>query len=57
MLSYRLFFFDHDGHIDRAREFETEDDDAALKLAESWHEGRHMELWQRDRRVKRWEAE
>ena len=53
-MQYRLFFFDDAGHIDRVHEFEAEDDDAAIRIAESWREGRKMELWQRDRRIEIW---
>lgn len=51
---YRLFFFDRQTHIDRAHEFEARDDQAAMRIAKGWREGRRMELWQRDRRVKVW---
>jgi len=54
VLSYRVFFFDRAGHIERAREFHADDDDGAVRLAQTWREGRTMELWQRERRVKRW---
>jgi hypothetical protein len=52
---YRLFFFTGGKHIERAHEFEAEDDATAIRIAEGWREGRTMELWQRDRRVKRWD--
>jgi len=52
---YRLFFFDRAGHIEKAHEFEGADDEAAVRIAQGWREGRRMELWQRDRRVRRWE--
>ena len=53
---YRLYFLDgFSGHIDHFREFEAEDDDAAMKIAERWREDRAMELWNRDRKLKRWE--
>jgi hypothetical protein len=55
MLYYRLYSFDRfSGHIDHFREFEAEDDDAALILAERWQAGGPMELWNRERRLKRW---
>jgi hypothetical protein len=55
MLYYRLYFFDRfSGHIDHFREFEAESDVAATGLAEGWADGRPMELWNRDRRLKRW---
>lgn len=56
LLYYRLYYFDRfSGHIDHFREFEAEDDAAALALADRWTDGRPMELWNRERRLKRWE--
>jgi hypothetical protein len=52
---YRLFFLNGAGHIDRVHEFEADDDEAAIKISEGWREGRRMELWRRDRKVKRWD--
>ena len=40
--------------VSRAEEFEAQDDDAALMAAEMVRKGPRMELWQRDRLVKRW---
>jgi len=58
MLYYRLYFFDgFSGHIDHFREFEAESDDAAIALSDGWVDGRAMELWNRDRRLKRWLSE
>lgn len=57
MLYYRLYFFDRfSGHIDHFREFEAEDDKAAIALTERWNDGHAMELWNRERRLRRWEA-
>jgi hypothetical protein len=57
MLYYRLYFFDgFNGHIDQFREFEAEDDTAAVALAEQWSSGGPMELWHRERRLKRWDG-
>ncbi|MEA3080311.1 MAG: hypothetical protein QOF05_1719, partial [Sphingomonadales bacterium] len=37
MLYYRLYFMHRfSGHIDHYREFEAEDDEAALVIAEGW---------------------
>jgi hypothetical protein len=56
MRYYRLYFMDRfSGHIDHFREFEAEDDAAALELAGGWNDGRPMELWNRTRKLKRWE--
>jgi hypothetical protein len=58
MLYYRLYFFDRfSGHIDHFREFEAESDEAAVAFAEDWVDGRPMELWNRDRRLKRWQGD
>ena len=57
MLYYRLYYFDaFSGHIDHFREFEAKDDAAAISLAEQWGNGRPMELWNRERRLKRWDG-
>ncbi len=56
MRYYRLYFMDRfSGHIDHFREFEAEDDEAALKIAEGWREQRPMELWNRHRKLKHWD--
>jgi hypothetical protein len=56
MLYYRLYFFDRfSGHIDHFREFEAESDAAAMDVAERWSDGQPTELWNRDRRLKRWD--
>lgn len=56
MRYYRLYFMDRlSGHIDHFREFEAEDDEAALVMAERWREGGAMELWNRSRKLKHWD--
>lgn len=56
MRYYRLYFFDgHTGHIDHFREFEAEEDAQAVAIAEGWSGGEVMELWNRQRRLKRWD--
>jgi hypothetical protein len=58
MRYYRLYFMDRfNGHIDHFREFEAENDGDALALAEGWREDRPMELWNRERKLMRWEPE
>jgi hypothetical protein len=53
---YRLYFMDRvTGHIDHFREFEAKDDAGALAIAERWREDRPMELWNRERKLKRWD--
>ena len=57
MLYYRLYFMDRfSGHIDHFREFEAEGDVEAIALAEGWSNGAPMELWNRERRLKRWDS-
>lgn len=57
MRYYRLYFMDRfSGHIDHFREFEAEDDDAALAAAEHWRDGQPMELWNQERKLKHWDV-
>ena len=57
MLYYRLYFFDRfSGHIDPFREYEAESDSDAIALAEQWNDGRPMELWNRERRLRQWQS-
>lgn len=55
-LSYRMFILDGGNRprITKSHEFFAADDEAAIKLAEAWREGREIELWQRARIVKVW---
>jgi len=58
VLYYRLYFIDRfSGHIDHFREFEADSDSAAIHLAEHWSNGKPMELWNRDRRLRRWDGD
>jgi hypothetical protein len=52
---YRLYFLGGDGHITHSHEFEAEDDEHAMKVAEAWREGRSAELWAGPRKIKSWE--
>ena len=57
MRYYRLYFMHRfSGHIDHFREFEAEDDAAAFAMAERWREDCPMELWNRERRLRQWDA-
>jgi hypothetical protein len=57
VLYYRLYYFDRfSGHIDHFREFEAESDAAAIAVAERWKNGAPMELWNRERRLERWDS-
>jgi hypothetical protein len=53
---YRLYFLGGDGHITTSHEFEAEDDDAAIRTATAWLEGRKAELWSGRRKVHDWVA-
>ena len=56
MLYYRLYFMRRfSGHIDHYREFEAENDAAALAIAEGWREDLPMELWNLQRKLKHWD--
>ncbi|MEA3079497.1 MAG: hypothetical protein QOF05_905, partial [Sphingomonadales bacterium] len=58
MLYYRLYFMHRfSGHIDHYREFEAEDDEAALVIAEGWRERRPMELWNLHHKLRHWDEE
>jgi hypothetical protein len=55
MGGYRLYFMDRfSGHIEHFREFEADDDQAALAIAEAWREDGPMELWNRERKLRHW---
>ncbi len=57
MRYYRLYFLDRfSGHIDHFREFEADDDAAAVIVAEGWIDGRPMELWNHDRKLRQWDS-
>lgn len=57
MRYYRLYFMDRfSGHIDHFREFEAEDDAAALAVAEGWREERPMELWSGPLKLRHWDV-
>lgn len=55
MADYRLYFLDEANHIRGAVEFTCRDDDEATAQARSRADGRAMELWSRERFVKRFE--
>jgi hypothetical protein len=53
---YRLYFLGGDQHITHSHEFEAENDDRAIKVAEAWLEGRGAELWTGTRKIRSWEG-
>ena len=57
MTYYRLYFLNGPGgRIQEFREFEAEDDLAALRRAADWRTVSPMELWCGDRRVRSWDG-
>jgi hypothetical protein len=59
MRYYRLYFMHRfSDHIEHYREFEAENDEAAIATAEGWREGGGpMELWNLERKLKHWDEE
>jgi len=52
---YRLYFLDSvDGLISSVFEFEAPDDEAAVRLADDYREGRDAELWSGVRKLEAW---
>jgi len=57
MRYFRLYFMDRfSGHIEHFREFEADDDQAALAIAEAWREDGPMELRNRERKLRHWDS-
>ena len=55
---YRLYFLQSvERLISYSHEFEADDDDQAIHIAEAWREGRPAELWEGARKVKMWEGD
>jgi hypothetical protein len=55
MGQYRLYYLDSvDRLISRSFEFEADSDEAALRLAEGFREGRPVELWRGNEKLKSW---
>ncbi len=57
MRCYRLLFVDlPTGHIKDFQEFEAENDDAALVVADRLRGDAPMELWSQGRKIVKWPA-
>ena len=55
MTYYRLYFLaGNNGRIEHFREFEADDDLAAIRQAAEWRRTDPMELWSGSRRVRVW---
>ena len=52
MLDFRLYYLDKRDRIVEARDLECMDDDDAIRAVEAQRDGRAMELWRRDRRIR-----
>jgi len=50
MAWYRVYFLSSFGHIERTKEIQCSNDAEAIATLDS--EGRHAELWQRDRFIR-----
>ncbi|HEX5258560.1 MAG TPA: hypothetical protein VFW35_07250 [Sphingomicrobium sp.] len=58
LAQYRLYFMDSvERRITYSHEFEAENDERAVRIAEGWREGRRAELWTGARKVKSWEPD
>ena len=55
MPGYRLYFLDHANHISRALELDCEDDEGAMAMMRQHANGEIIELWDRARRIIRYE--
>ena len=53
MLDYRLYFLDDAGHIQGVVELDCADDAEAVQVAQTYADGRAMELWRRARWIRR----
>jgi hypothetical protein len=56
MQHYRVYFIGQDGHFIRAMDVSCADDSAAIESAKQLIDGYDLELWQRDRRVARFDG-
>ena len=56
LTQYRLYFLQSvERLISYSHEFEAEDDEQAIRIAEGWREGRRAELWSGTRKLKSWD--
>ena len=55
MSGYRVYIIGADGHVVRAIQLNCRDDNAAIESAKQFINGHDIELWQRDRRVARFD--
>jgi len=55
MPEYRVYIVDSDGHFHSSVPIECADDTEAMKQAEQLVDGHDVELWQRDRKIARFD--
>ena len=55
MVDYRIYFLDSEDHIVKREEFVSPSDEEALEHAKQYVDGKALELWSRDRFVRRFE--
>jgi hypothetical protein len=53
---YRVYVIGSDGHFMRAIQLDCPDDDAAIESAKQFIAGADIELWQRDRKLAKFDA-
>jgi hypothetical protein len=56
MSDYRVYVVDDDDHIKDRIELDCADDSAAIEYAKQYLNGHDIELWQRDRRIARFDS-
>jgi hypothetical protein len=56
MPGYRAYIIGRDGHFTKAIALDCADDDAAIESAKQLINGYDVELWQRDRRIARFDT-
>jgi hypothetical protein len=56
MQDYRLYSLNPAGHIQQVVELACSNDEQAVELSLSKHDGRAMELWQRSRFIRSFKA-
>jgi hypothetical protein len=53
---YRAYIIGRDGHFEQAVELDCADDEAAMESAKQFVDGHDVELWQRDRKIAKFET-
>jgi len=56
MAHYRAYLIGRDGHFMKAVDLVCDNDDGARKRARKMVDGHDVELWQRDRRIEKFEG-